>query len=536
MKTSIITFLFVISVTNIFSQNEISIAKDTVFLWYHSDIQDSGYAGISLKQAEKFVKEKNLESKEVIVAIIDSGIDTSHLDIKPNFWVNKGEVPYNGIDDDGNGYIDDIHGWDFLSSPAGKQVDGETLEYTRLYRELRPKYKDLEQKDVDKSNKVEYNLYLQVKAQYEKGLAEVNEDLKTIENIVRIKESVKNILDKYFDREDYTIEDVRAIKAESDRLKKAKDMFIILHDSKLDDKTLANWKENETSRKSKQLNILYNPRPQIVKDDINDINDSIYGSNALFCGKSSNHGTGVASIVGAVRDNGIGFNGIAPNVKLMIIRVVPGGDEYDKDVALAIRYAVKMGAQIINCSFGKDYSPNKQFVDDAVKFAEKNNVLIVHASGNDAKNIELGNNFPTKKLNDGTIPKNWIEVGASNKIPGKELVADFSNYGITLIDIFSPGVDIYGANINNQFDFSDGTSDAAPVVSGVAAFLLSYYPSLTAEQVKTIIVNSGVYYGDLKVEVPSNNGKKKKAKFKKLSNSGRVVNLYNAVKMAHETQ
>lgn len=536
MKRFFLPLALLFSISNLFSQVEKSVAKDTVFLWYHSDIQDSGYAGISLQKAEEFVKSKNLTPKEVVVAIIDSGIDTNHIDIKPNLWVNKGEIPYNGIDDDKNGYIDDVHGWDFLSSPTGKQVDGETLEFTRLYRQLKPKYKDMNPKDVKPADKAEYDLYIKVKTQYEKELSDANEELKTNENISKLNKSITNVLDNYFDDQIYTIDDVKAINTENEKLKSAKDLYILLSEAKLDEKSLSEWKENISLRKSKQLNMLYNPRPQIVKDDVTNINDSIYGSNALFCGKSSNHGTGVASIVGAVRDNGIGLNGIAPNVKLMIIRVVPGGDEYDKDVALAIRYAVKMGAQIINCSFGKDYSPNKEFVDDAVKFAQANNVLIVHAAGNDAKNIELGDNFPTKIFNDGTRAKNWIEVGASNKKPDLDFVASFSNYGVTLIDIYSPGVDIYGANINDQFDFSDGTSDAAPVVAGVAAFVLSYYPNLSAEQLKSIIVNSGVYYGDVKVKIPSSKPKKKKAKFKKLSNSGRVVNLYNAVKLADETK
>jgi subtilisin family serine protease len=507
------------------------LKPDTTFIWYQADYEEDGYAGISLNQAYDFAKEKNLKSKEIIVAIIDSGIDTSHVDLKDNLWVNPREIPYNGIDDDGNGYIDDIHGWNFLGNQNGYCIEGETLELTRLYRKYKKKYKDKTKKDIKPEDKEEYEEWLGIKSRFYIKRLIYKGMYKSIKDALKYYDKCEKMLANYFDDPNFTREQVESLEPRSESLADAKE-FYLRWDNRQE---LEDMLETYDSYANKKYNVLYNPRKK-VGDDPLDINDSIYGNNILYVGKSSSHGTGVSGIVGAVRDNNVGIDGIAPNVKLMIIRVVPGGDERDKDVALGIRYAVNNGARIINCSFGKDFSPQKEFVDEAVRYARDHNVLIIHAAGNDSRNIDKGHNYPTKKLdNPEEVATNWIEVGASGKHPDDSLIAEFSNYGM-LVDIFAPGVDIYSTALKSKYRSSSGTSDASPVVCGVAALVLSYYPDLTAEELKSIILESGTYYGDLKVLKPEEYKKRKKKKFKKLCSNPRVVNANSALRMAYERQ
>ncbi len=250
-------------------------------------------------------------------------------------------------------------------------------------------------------------------------------------------------------------------------------------------------------------------------------------------GQDAKHGTHVAGIIGAVRGNGVGVDGIAPAVKFMMIRTVPDGDERDKDVANAIRYAVDNGAKIISMSFGKAYSPYKAAVDDPVRYADAKGVLMVHAAGNDGADLAKGKNFPTPAYLGGGHPVNWLEVGASSWKGGDELAASFSNYGQNEVDVFAPGVDILSTVPGNQYERDSGTSMAAPVVSGLAALIMDYYPNLSASDVRKIIVASVSKY-DQTVNRPGDDKDKVRVPFGTLSVSGGIVNAYNALKMAEE--
>ena len=267
---------------------------------------------------------------------------------------------------------------------------------------------------------------------------------------------------------------------------------------------------------------------KIVGDNYEDLNEKHYGNNDVT--KRTEHGTHVAGIIGAARGNKIGMDGIADNVLIMPIRNTPMGDETDKDVANGIRYAVDNGAKIVNMSFGKEFSPDKQIVDEAVKYAKENGVLLIHAAGNSNTNTDYFYNYPSPLFEDGSVAENWIEVGASSINITEELPAKFSNYGSASIDIFAPGVDIYATVPDDKYENNSGTSMAAPVVSGVAALLWSYFPNLTPEQIIEIIIESGESYS-LEVFEP---GSQKKVGFSTLSKSGKIVNAYNAVKLALE--
>jgi subtilisin family serine protease len=241
------------------------------------------------------------------------------------------------------------------------------------------------------------------------------------------------------------------------------------------------------------------------------------------------HGTHCVGIIGAAKNNGKGSDGIADNVKIMMVRAVPDGDEHDKDIALAIRYAADNGAQIISMSFGKDFSPQKKWVDEAVKYAESKGVLLVHAAGNDAKNIDTADNFPNPVFADGKGRANtFVTVGASGDATNGGLTASFSNYGKKEVDLFSPGVKIYSTLPGSNYGNLSGTSMACPVVAGVAAFLLEYYPNLSAKQLKYIIEKSAVPISE-KVKLP---GTDEKVNLSDISKSGGIVNAYEAVKLA----
>jgi subtilisin family serine protease len=276
------------------------------------------------------------------------------------------------------------------------------------------------------------------------------------------------------------------------------------------------------------LNKNFDPRP-VVGDNYADKKEKFYGSPDVK-GPDADHGTHVAGIIGADRNNGIGIRGIADNVRIMAIRAVPNGDERDKDIANAIYYAVNNGAGIINMSFGKDYSPEKYLVDEAVRYAEKKGVLMIHAAGNDGQNNDVESNFPSPNLLSGKPSGLWLEIGASSAGTNKtDLVAEFSNYGKRSVNFFSPGVDIYSTIPGNGYKSNSGTSMAAPAASGVAAMLMSYFPELSAQTIREILIKSTRKFDGLKVTPPGGDGE---VPLTDLSVTGGVVNAYEAVAMA----
>jgi subtilisin family serine protease len=334
-----------------------------------------------------------------------------------------------------------------------------------------------------------------------------------------------NTMKTLIGKETYTLEDLQKVEAKDENTNGLKQLMISLYENGFVEQ-IPSWKKQVEETLKYSYNLDFDPR-SIVGDDYSNVREQFYGNNHID-GPESDHGTHVGGIIGATH-NGIGMDGICKTAQLMIIRCVPAGDERDKDVANAIRYAVDNGAKVINMSFGKSYSPNKDVVDDAVKYAESKGVLLIHAAGNDNKNLDKSDNFPTKKYSDGGECSTWIEVGAS----GSELstlAADFSNFGKKSVDIFSPGVDIYSTVPGSKYQNNSGTSMAAPVLAGVAATVWSLYPELTAQQVKEILIESGIDYKKQSVKLPGS--EKKKVKFGKLSKSGKVVNLYSALKMA----
>ncbi len=503
-------------------------AQDLNDLWHHKDLADNDIPGVSLKQAQEYLEGR--PSKKVIVAIIDSGYELDHDAFQTNTWVNEGEIAGNGKDDDGNGYVDDINGWNFIGGAEGNVIN-ETMELTREYRRLKPKYEN-----VAEGRSAEYKYWKEVEEAY---LAESEEAMAAAEGFLSRYNGVPHqykLLAGYAMVDTLSIEALEGIESQ--------DSVVIAADNYLTrilgyfegqatlDQILSLF-EGGVGYYDYQGNYAYNldfdPR-NLVGDDAEDLKNRSYGNNQIdeVGGFGGSHGTHVAGIVGGkVGETTIG---ISENVEFMFIRAVPSGDERDKDVGNAIRYAADNGAQVINMSFGKDYSPDQDYVRKAVKYAESKGVLMVHAAGNDGKNNDEALSYPDGSISKSKKSKSWIEVGASSKNYNEALPAEFSNYGKQNVDLFAPGVNIMSAVPGNTYQANSGTSMAAPVVAGVSALLLSYFPDLEASEVKEILLQSTTKV-DLEVNKP---GSEEKINFSELSKTGGIINAYEAVKMADQ--
>ena len=534
-KTALVSALMIVSSS--------TFAQKAPENWFNKDASSDNVNGVS---TEKTYGEllKSRKSQTVIVAVIDSGVDGEHEDLKDVMWTNPGEIAGNGIDDDQNGYIDDIHGWNFLGGKGGKNIAHEALELTRLYAKLDKVYKNQDPNNV--SNKKEYEQYKTYKKLVEDKRTEASENLAQMDNTEKTVLGALDVVAKALDGKAVTTGNVKAIEAGSDELlTRGKRITLRMLEQgeikSIDDVKKEIQEQLKEGREyyEGQVNYSYNPnfndRETIVGDDPNNSYESNYGNNDIK-GPDASHGTHVAGIIAASRGNKIGIDGVADNVRIMSVRCVPDGDERDKDVANAIIYAVDNGAQVINMSFGKGYSWDKTAVDKAVKYAAKHDVLLVHAAGNDSEDNDSSPNFPTAKFDKAGLfkpkkAKNWMEIGALSWKPGEDLPARFSNYGKKNVDVFSPGVDIYSTTPDGKYASFSGTSMASPVTAGVAAMIRSYYPELTAVQVKEAIEGSAVI-NETMVKKP---GSDDKIKFSELSKTGGMVSAYNAVKKASMT-
>jgi cell wall-associated protease len=512
------------------------LSETELHVWSHMDLQTDSIPGMSIAKAYQFLAGK--KGSTVIVAIADSGIDVEHEDLRGVAWVNPNEIAGNNQDDDNNGYIDDIHGWNFLGSKDGKIVNSDQLEMTRIVKKGMDLFGDKKASEISDANKIEFQQYLKLKEKYTKSVAAHKQELVNLQQsedrIHQIEQNFKEVK-AFLDTADFSIEDLKKARPESAQLAaKIADVSSMLSRGMSEDDLLAYKKQLKDYKKakdaSKSYDLDFNGR-QSLGDDLYDITDTDYGNNNVIGSKDlESHGTHVAGIVGASRDNNKGVNGVADNVKIMAVRVVPDGDEHDKDVALGILYAVNNGAKVINTSFGKAYSPNKEWVYAAIKYAAKKDVLIVNAAGNDGENIDVVSTFPNDSedlVNE--VSDNVLTIGAMSLHYNEKLPATFSNYGKKNVDVFAPGVDVYATTPKDEYALNSGTSMAAPSAAGVAALVRSYYPQLSASQVKHILMNSGIV---INFEVIKPGTTDERVSFKDLSVSGRVVNAYNALKMA----
>lgn len=516
MKKRIITLtvaLFGIGIMNFLHAQETS----EILNWYN------GKKGMRTEKAYKSLKKK--KSTTVVVAIIDSGIDIEHKDLKGKIWTNDDEIPNNGIDDDKNGYIDDIHGWNFLGSAEGNQ-EYARLEKTRICAKLHLKYADKNIADVAEADKAEYKEY---KKMYQEITEEREQYAGLVEQYKQIGEMLplfdKKLKDKFGGA--YTVKDIEGWKPTTPEEMQLKQIGGAMASGELTTESVEEALTQLSQMVDYNYNLEYDDRA-MIGDNPDDMNDVKYGNNDVE-GPDALHGTHVGGIVGAVRGNGLGGDGVAENIVLMSLRAVPNGDEADKDVALAIRYAVDNGAMVINMSFGKAYSAHQKEVYEAMKYAESKGVLLVHAAGNDGHSLDENPNYPTNEYSfqkEGL--KNYLCIGASTRNTKSEIAASFSNYSPRQVDVFAPGFEIYNTVPQSEYKKLQGTSMAAPMVTGVAALLKSYFPSLTMMEIKDIILKSAVSH---KGEMHVKPGSEEKVDFGQLSTTGATVDVPNAVKM-----
>jgi subtilisin family serine protease len=527
MKLMKLTYLSLIAAltlslsANAQSKEKVAVAKKGALTenelkrWSHLDLDKDSIPGMSVDRVySELLKGKT--STPVIVGIVDSGVDIEHEDLKSVIWTNKKEIPGNKIDDDKNGYIDDIYGWNFLGNSTK-----ENYEYERIIKN---------KKLVDEAT------YLKAKAINDGKIEEANQTKFQIELALNGTKKADETLIKLLGKPTYTAEELDAIDSKDPEVMQSKTIMkqMLAYGLSVADLKKEIEKELESYIRVQNGENLKTNYRNVVGDNPEDIKDTKYGDNNVMGPDKEEilHGTHVAGIVAQVRNNKIGGDGIANNVQILTVRAVPDGDEYDKDIALGIRYAVDNGAKVINGSFGKAFSPHKQWVYDAIKYAESKDVLIVHAAGNDAKDIDKEDNFPNDSDDKVTeFADNMITVGALNYEYGTNVVADFSNYGKLNVDVFAPGVKIYASTPNNDYQFLQGTSMAAPNVAGVAALIRSYYPTLTAKQVKHILMDSGTA---ITTSVVVGGDPDKSQLFSALSQSGKMVNAYNAMVMAEK--
>ena len=500
-------------------------------VWSATDLATDTIPGMSVDKAYAELI-PNLKGINVIVAVIDSGIDIEHEDLKNVIWINRGEIPNNGIDDDKNGFIDDVHGWNFLGD-----IVGENLEFTRIVRRYDGKFNGKDIAEISEVDMETFVLYQKAKAEQNKNYDETEANRDRYTQMLKQVTDANNQISKKLGKEDYTAEELAAIIDPDDDEQKNIAVLtqMLSYGGSIPEfmVRLNGGIDYYNGRMKNHFNMDTDFRG-VLNDNPYDITDTSYGNNDVDGPNPKKedalHGTHVAGIIAAQRGNGIGMDGVAQNVEIMVVRAVPDGDEYDKDVALAIRYAVDNGAKVINTSFGKAYSQNPEWVWDAIKYAGKKDVLIVNAAGNDGIDLDVITSYPNDQNGTGAeISDNFITIGALNYKYGEEMVATFSNYGATSVDLFSPGVKIWSTTPLDTYKYLQGTSMASPNVAGVAAMIRSYYPKLSAKQVKQVLMDSGLHTS---TPVIVGGEESNIQPFDAISKSGNTANLYNALIMA----
>lgn len=514
MKNTLITIIAILCTQAVFSQEKsVDSFKPGQLNWYNKDYKTDQILGAGVDKTYSVLLKDMQPKKTVVVAVIDGGVDINHEDLQGKIWVNSDEIPGNNIDDDKNGYVDDIHGWNFIGNRNGQNVTYENYEFTRILKH---------ESDVNYSKAKEY---------YEKELKKYQSEKENIASFEDFYFKIKAFLKEKTGVDVKNDSDLEKINSNDPDVNKAKAFMAERFKMGFTESALQKYKKRNHEFLTYFLNKDFNAR-EIIGDNPNDLNDRNYG-NSDVKGPRAEHGTGVSGLIAANRDNNIGINGVASNVKIMAIRTTPSGDERDKDVALGIIYAVDNGADIINMSFGKAFSPQKEMVDQAVKYAESKGVLMVHSSGNSGENIDVTESFPTPYYKSGGKATNWITIGASENKLDETTPAIFSNYGAKNVDLFAPGVDIVSLDTSSTYSMNSGTSFSGPIVSGVAALLLSYYPELTPQQMIDILMESSYKIKKPKVLVPNmETEKRSKTKFKKLSKSGGVLDAFSAFELA----
>jgi len=476
--------------------------------WQGMDLKKDSLFGASTEIAYARLLQ-NKKWKDVIIAVIDMGIDTNHEDLKNSLWTNPKEIAGNGIDDDHNGYVDDMHGWNFSECVDCKQ------DVTLLATRDKKFFDSLSYSTIPEAYSASYLVNRRAIRENDAERAKVSKILLRLtfnaavldEILKKIGKSVPLVSDFCSYQTKDTVE--RLICNLVTQALCRYDDFIAYRRKNV---------EEPIGVLKYQVEHAMNTDDQTREEPTDAGNNDVTGPTLLLDESSSYHGSSVTGILAATRNNSFGIDGVADHVKIMSLRVVSFFQEMrDESLAKAIRYAVDNGARIINMSFGNSFSLCKKHVDEAVKYAMSKDVLIVKSAGNDGIDVDKQAQFPNRFFADSTgAAEAWITVAASTAKDDSSLVPPFSNYGKRSIDVFAPGVHLMSTFSGSTYGDATGTSVAAPVAAGIAALIMEYYPDLTAVQVKDIIMKSVVKRDILKDKCVS----------------GGVVNAYNALLLA----
>jgi cell wall-associated protease len=552
-QTFIFLFLTVLFVNcnsvKIKKNNSVGVATTPTELWHHKDLILDNIPGISLEKWHNENSSKKTKN-EIIVAVLDTQIDLNHEDLKGQLWVNKNEIPDNGIDDDKNGYVDDVNGWNFVGKPNGGYFIYGNFEYVRVLQKWTSVFKDKEKNEIPEELQMSYKEYSDSKIYLDYYVDYYKNYRKSLEYCIELYPLAKDTLKYFFPNEDYGIKELDSlytIHKKNDKtfyeIKEDNDkdvgalittMIVNYQQGERDLKKLIYDKSQMDSILNQNLNVDFIDRTYL--QDNPEILEKGYGNKIVNSFKDlQDHNTEVSSVIIANRDNNLGSKGFHNNIKIMPLSISISGDEHDKDIAMAIYYAVDNGAKVINMSFGKEFSLKQEWVTEAFKYAEKNQVLLVHCSGNNKYDIDKRRFYPNdiiyRQSEKTEMVGNFINVGSISKRVDSTMVSKFSNYGKETVDLFAPGEDIYVAYPENEYKYNSGTSLAAPMVSGTAALIWLYYPELTVQEVKKIILESGVTI-DKRVVKPGLANEM--VHFSELCKSGKILNTYNAMKMAEK--
>ena len=537
MKKVLIAAAFLASFSFAFAQDKMQ--DNDLKTWYHKDFSTTNVYGVNTDNAYKFLESKGLKPRTIVVGVLDSGVEVDHPGLINNMWKNPNEIPNNGIDDDKNGYVDDIYGWNFIGGKTA-DVDADNLEVTRMVKKYQPIFEGTDSAK-NRANQAkmpeEYAIYQKSKKLYDEKGSEAKQYYHYFSGFNNAIPSIAKTLNG----KTLTKANLAAIKpASQEDSRNLQILNSLVQDAGNVGKTPKEVEEllrkeiegalkHYESQATKHYNLDFDPRAEIVGDNYDNYNEKHYGNNH-YEGPDASHGTHVSGIIAGLPHGNEAQYGVAHKVaKIMTVRAVPDGDERDKDVANAIRYAVDNGAKILNMSFGKAVSPGKKHVWEAMKYAEKKGVLLVKAAGNENQNIGENEYFPTnfmKQSDEKPFVSNMIVVGASTN-NSQNLRARFSNYNGKMVDVFAPGQEIYSTVPDAKYEYLQGTSMASPVVAGAAAVLWAYMPSLTPQQIKEALVKT-VNKSTVNANIDSS------ANFDQISVAGGVIDLYKAAQYAYD--
>ena len=537
MKKVLIAAAFLASFSFAFAQDKMQ--NNDLKTWYHKDFSTTNVYGVNTNNAYKFLESKGLKPRTVVVGVLDSGVEVDHPGLINNMWKNPNEIPNNGIDDDKNGYVDDIYGWNFIGGKTA-DVDADNLEVTRMVKKYQPIFEGTDSAK-NKANQAkmpeEYAMYQKSKKLFDEKGSEAKQYYQYFSGFNNaIPSIIKTLNGKTLTKANLAAikpasqEDSRNLQILNSLVQEAENVGKTPKEvEELLKKEVEGALKHYESQATKHYNLDFDPRKEIVGDNYDNYNEKHYGNNH-YEGPDASHGTHVSGIIAGLPHGNEAQYGVAHKVaKIMTVRAVPDGDERDKDVANAIRYAVDNGAKILNMSFGKAVSPGKKHVWDAMKYAEKKGVLLVKAAGNENQNIGENEYFPTnfmKQSDEKPFVSNMIVVGASTN-NNQNLRARFSNYNGKMVDVFAPGQEIYSTVPDAKYEYLQGTSMASPVVAGAAAVLWAYMPSLTPQQIKEALVKT-VNKSTVNANVDSS------ANFDQISVAGGVIDLYKAAQYAYD--